>query len=169
MYKLCIFLQEIEPSIGENLLKLWDKIPAYQPKVPAHYGAKTVSKPTEGQGQAEGQSSASSDQQSDSGRSRHWSGQEGHGSYGGQWSGGHVHYSGSGHHGYGSQGMGSGPYHHNPMYGPMGGHMFPGSPGQNMSPVMILQRGQGHNQNRSNNSQSNYNNQGHSYYHKGQK
>ena len=171
------FLQEIEPSVGESLVKLWERIPAYVVRS-SPQGNKLANKNfSQGQGhnnnnQGQGQDQKSGPQ-SEMGRhpgkgfgGQHWGSgsSQGHESKSqgqGQW-GSH-----GGHGGYSS----SNPAHtqsastqavsvpqmsphvnspFNPLCMPPGmpqGQMFSQSmsPGQNMSPVMILQRGQGHN------------------------
>ena len=144
VYHILLLLQEIEPTVGENLVKLWERIPAYVIKnspQSARFGknfnpgnnnnhGSDASKPGAQGGRPQG--------------GQNWGqgspqGHDGKGQWGGR--GGYSR----GPHGSPQHGMPvNQPF--NPMYLPHGmpqGQMFPPQ-GQNMSQVMILQRGQGH-------------------------
>ena len=110
--------------MGETLTKMWDKIPAYIPRIPATYA--NVKLP----GHRDGQD-----------HDKPWGhdGAKG-GHFGGQWGPHQGPFQGHGYHG--NHGMPQG-HMYNPLYVSAGMGGGNGSPQQNMSPVMILQRGGG--------------------------
>ena len=121
--------QEVEPTIGEQLIRLWDHIPSFpvrSPKFAGHQGPPHFQSSPQG----------------------HHHGPPGHPQFQAYGGFGDDGFRGGPRGGYGGGGVQYGGPPHQQMYpGGYGGSGGPGGQGQN--PVMILQRGQAHPQARS--------------------